>query len=319
MKETSFIAARDMAEAGRLLREHPLSMLMAGGTDLLVLKKLELIRPSAIITLKSIPGLSTIRQEKEGGVAIGALATLDEVATHPLIRQRAPLLARAAAAVASPQIRNKATLGGNLCLNSRCWFFNRSPFWRAEAPHCRKASGGDQCYVVPRSRKGCFALQSGDTGAPLVALGARLRLVSAGGERVADIEEFYLGDGIRYLGLKPGEILTEILLPPPGPAGTFVKFRPQDNLDFATFTLAVIPPEGGTGARIVVGCAASRPLRARGAEKMLDAGAPEEEVARKTAEEMRLVSFVRGPVDFKKQVIAAKMADVLAGLKSQPQ
>jgi CO/xanthine dehydrogenase FAD-binding subunit len=136
---------------------------------------------------------------------------------------------------------------------------------------------------------------------------------------MADIEDFYLGDGIRYLGLKAGEILMEILLPPPGPSGAFVKFRPQDNLDFATFTLAVIPPAGGTGARIVVGCAASLPLRARAAEKMLDAGAPAEEVARKTAEEVRLVSFVRGPVDFKRQVIAAKMADVLAGLTSQRQ
>ena len=319
MKETLFIAARNVAEASRLLQEHPQAVIMAGGTDLLVLKKLKLICPQAIVTLKSIPDFSAIRPEKEGGVAIGALATLDEVATHPLIRERAPLLARAAAAVASPQIRNKATLGGNLCLNSRCWFFNRSPFWRAEYPHCRKASGGDQCYVVPKSRKGCFALQSGDTGGPLLALGAKLRLVSAGGERVADIEDFYLGDGIRYLGLKAGEILTEIILPPPGPSGAFVKFRPQDNLDFAAFTLAVIPPAGGTGARIVVGCAASRPLRARAAEKMLDAGAPAEEVARKTAEEVRLVSFVRGQVDFKRQVITAKMANVLAGLEGQPQ
>lgn len=319
MKETSFIAARNVAEAGRLLKEHPQSVLMAGGTDLLVLKNLKLIRPRAIVSLKSIPGFSTIRPEKEGGVAIGAFATLDDVATHPLIRERVPVLARAAAAVASPQIRNKATLGGNICLNSRCWFFNRSPFWRAEYPECRKASGGEKCYVLARSRQGCFALQSGDTGGPLVALGAKLRLVSAGGERVADIEDFYLGDGIRYLDLKAGEILTEILLPPPAGAGAFVKFRPQDNLDFATFTLAVIPPAGGTGARIVVGCAASRPLRARAAEKMLDAGAPAEEVARKTAEEVKLVSFVRGPVDFKRQVIAAKMADVLAGLKSQSQ
>ncbi len=209
MKEISVIAARNAAEAGRLLQEHPQSVLMAGGTDLLVLKKLKLIAPKVIVTLKPVPGVSAIRPELEGGLAIGALATLDEVATHPLVRQRAPLLARAASAVASPQVRNKATLGGNLCLNSRCWFFNRSPFWRAGFPECRKASGGDKCYVVPRSRKGCFALQSGDTAAPLVVLGARLRLASARGERVVDIEAFYPGDGIRYLGLKAGEVLTE--------------------------------------------------------------------------------------------------------------
>ena len=319
MKKTSFIAARNVAEAGRLLKEHPQSVLMAGGTDLLVLKNLKLIAPGKIIFLKSIPGLGAIRMTKDGRAALGALVTLDEVARHPALRERFPMLSRAAAAVASPQIRNKATLGGNICLNSRCCFYNRSPFWRAEYPECRKASGGKKCYVLPRSRKGCFALQSGDTGGPLVALGAKLRLISAGGERVADVEDFYLGDGIRYLDLKAGEILTEILLPPPTGAAAFVKFRPQDNLDFATFTLAVIPPAGGTGARIVVGCAASRPLRARAAEKMLEAGAPAEEVARKTAEEVNLVSFVRGSADFKRQVIAAKMADVLAGLKGQPQ
>ncbi len=319
MKEISVIAAGNAAEAGQLLQEYPQSVLMAGGTDLLVLRKLKLIAPQVIVTLKSAPGVPAVRQEADGEFAIGAFATLSDIAAHPSIRQKVPMLAKAAAAVASVQVRNKATLGGNLCLMSRCWFFNRSPFWRTEFPDCRKASGGDRCYVVPKSRKGCFALQSGDTAGPLVALGARLRLVSVRGERIVDIEAFYLGDGIRYLDLSAGEILTEVLLPPPAPAGAFVKFRPQDNMDFATFTLSVVPPVGRSGARIVVGCSASRPLRARAAEKMLDAGAPAEEIARKTAEEARLVSFVRGPVDFKKQVIAARMADILAGLEGQPQ
>ncbi len=315
---TSFIKAGSVAEVGRLLREYPDAVLMAGGTDVLVLKHLKLIRPGAIVALKSIPGLDGIRQEKEGSIAIGALTALNYIAANPLIGQKLPMLAQASAAVGSPQIRNKATLGGNICLNSRCLFFNKSPFWRAGFPDCRKASGGNRCYIMPKSRKGCFALQSGDSVGPLVALGAKVRLISESSERVMDIADFFLGDGIRYLDLAPGEIMTEVLIPPPGPAGVFVKFRPQDNLDYAAFTLSVIPPVGGQGARIVLGCAASRPMRARGAEAMLNAGAPAEEIARKTADEARIVSFTRGSVDFKKQAIAARMEEILAALPGGP-
>ncbi len=314
---TSFIPARSVAEAGRLLGEYPDAVLMAGGTDVLVLKNLKLIRPGAIVALKSIPGLDGIRQEKEGSIAIGALTALNDIAAHPLIRQKVPMLAQASAAVGSPQIRNKATLGGNICLNSRCLFFNRSSFWRAGFPDCRKACGGNRCYIVPRSRKGCFALQSGDSVGPLVALCAKVRLVSESSERVMDIDDFFLGDGIRYLDLAPGEVLTEVLIPLPGPAGVFVKFRRQDNLDFAAFTLSVVPPVSGQGARVVLGCAASRPMRARSAEAMLNAGAPAEEIARKTAEEVRLVSFTRGSVDFKKRAIAARMEEILAALRGR--
>jgi len=266
--------------------------------------------------LKTISGLSKIRRTKGGSLTIGALATLDEVAHDSSVRKNYPILARAASAVASPQIRHKATLGGNICLNSRCWFYNQSPFWRAEYPDCRKDSGGNKCYVVPRSRRGCFALQSGDTVGPLVALRAKLRLVSGARERVVSLEDFFLGDGICYLDLKPGEVLTEIFLPPPAGKGVFLKFRPQNNLDFATFTLSLIFPGKKGGARIVVGSVASKPLRARKAEELLSRGAPAAEVVQQAMKELPLVSFVRGTVEFKKQVLAAHMTEAIAGFKT---
>lgn len=318
MDEVRFFPAPNVKEASRLTKEWPVSqaVLMAGGTDLLVLKKLKLVNPRSIVYLKRIPGLAEIRPDGKGGFIIGALATLDAVGRHPGLNRNYPMLAQAALAVASPQIRYKATMGGNICLNSRCWFYNRSPFWRAEYPDCRKASGGSQCYVAPRSRKGCFALQSGDTVGPLVALGAALRLVSDEEERIIGMEKFFLGDGMRYLALRPGEVLTEILLPAPVGRGAFVKFRPQNNLDFATFTLSVIIPWKGSGSRIVAACVASRPLRARQAEALLDQGEINTNViAQEAVKEFNLVSFVRGSLEFKKQVMEAKLTEIMARLK----
>jgi len=317
MDRTDFIPLRSVKEATRLLKKGPGAFFMAGGTDLLVLKRDRVIKPESMLYLKTIPGLSKIRRAKGGGLSIGALTTLDTVAQDPSVRKHYPILARAAAAVASPQVRHKATLGGNICLNSRCWFYNRSPFWRAEYPECRKASGKNKCYVVPSSRRGCFALQSGDTVGPLVALGAKLQLVSGEKRRVMDIEDFFLGDGIRYLALKPGEVLTEVLLPPPAGKGVFIKFRPQNNLDFATFTLSLIFPGKKGGVRIVAACVASKPLRARKAEVMLEQGASPQDVVEEAMKELPLVSFVRGSVEFKKQVLAAYMTEALTGSKAE--
>jgi 4-hydroxybenzoyl-CoA reductase subunit beta len=316
MDRSSFVPVASLAEAIRLKKDNPQAFFMAGGTDLLLLKKNKLIHPQSILYLKGIPGVDEIYLEANGGLRIGACATLDTVANHPLIRENYPPLAQAALAVASPQIRNKATIGGNICLNSRCWFFNRSPFWRAEYPECRKAAGGTKCYVVPQSLKGCFALQSGDTAGPLVALEAKLRLVSDQGERILGVEDFYLGDGIHYLALKPGEILTEVLLPQPKAGGIFRKFRPQNNLDFAAFDLTLLLPQEGTGSKIVVSSVASKPLRARKAEALFDQGAPGKEVVDQAMREISLVSFVRGAVEFKKQVIAAYMTEAIAGSKA---
>jgi 4-hydroxybenzoyl-CoA reductase subunit beta len=316
MDKFSFVRVATVAQAIRLKRDNPQAFFMAGGTDLLILKRNKLIQPQSILYLKGIPGLAEIYPEANGGLRIGACATLDTVASHPLIQQNYPPLARAAFAVASPQIRNKATIGGNICLNSRCWFFNRSPFWRAEYPECRKAAGGTKCYIIPQSLKGCFALQSGDTTGPLVALEAKVRLVSDQGERILGVEDLYLGDGIRYLALKPGEILTEVLLPQPKGEGIFRKFRPQNNLDFAAFNLTLLSPKEGTGSKIVVSSVASKPLRARKAEALLNQGAPGKEVVGQAMKEIPLVSFVRGDVEFKKQVIAAYMTGAIAGSKT---
>lgn len=317
MAEVTFVPVQTVEEAIRRLKEAPpgQAALMAGGTDLLLRQRQKLVSWRTLLYLKSIRSLSKIEFQGDGAWILGATATLDEVAHHPEIRSRFPMVAQAAASVASPQVRHKATLGGNICLESRCWFYNRSPFWRTAYPRCRKAFGGDQCYVLPKSRKGCFALQSGDTVGPLVALGAKLQLVSDEGERVIPIEDLFRGDGRDYLVLRPDEILTYVLLPPSSTTGVFVKFRPQNNLDFATFTLSVMPPWAEGGSRIVVGSVASKPLRARKAERLWDQGEGDaKRIAMEAANELRIVSFVRGSVEYKRRVIEAKLEEVVTGL-----
>lgn len=314
MSKFTFLSPNSLEEAFAAIREtpHPEGVFMSGGTDLLLQRRHKLIDPKTVVYLKNIPSLSGIRSTEDGGLAIGAMTTLDDVADSPLVKDGCPMLAQAAFSVASVQIRHKATLGGNICLNTRCWFYNRSPFWRSQYPDCRKAAGGATCYVVPKSRKGCFALQSGDTAGPLTALDARIKLVSDEGERIVKIENFYLNDGIENLDLKPDEILTEVILPPaPGP-GSFFKCRPQNNMDFATFTLSVLPPLKDAQSRIVVGSVASRPLRAREAEDIFNQGSRDfAAIARTAVKELKLVSFVRGSVDYKKQAIEAHLTRIL--------
>ncbi len=319
MADFAFQPVRSVQEASRLLAENPPphTMLMAGGTDLLPLRRHRLLAPRAVVYLKGLKGDLAAVRPNAGGLVIGALVTLSDLARHPLVSAAYPMLAQAALSVGSAQVRNKATLGGNLCLNTRCWFYNRSPFWRSEYPDCRKAAGGSTCYVLPESRQGCFALQSGDTVGPLVALGARLRLVSGQGERMVAVEDFYRDDGIRNLDLQPGEILTEVLLPAAPARGGFLKHRLQNNLDFAAFTLSVRPPGEDSEARIVVASVAGRPLRARRAEEILSRTPTDVEGAsRAAAQELRLVSFVRGPVEYKRQAIRACLARILSDLNA---
>lgn len=192
MNRFKLINARSLEEASRLIKGYPAgdAVLMAGGTDLLVLRRNGLIQPKLVVRIDWNPKQCGCQTTEDGGLLVGAFTTLDDIVKHPLVQKNYPMLAQAAGAVASSQIRHKATIGGNVCLNTRCWFYNKSAFWRTEYPDCRKAFGGNTCYVVPESRKGCFALQSGDTVGPLVALDARLKLVSDKGERLGRNQQF---------------------------------------------------------------------------------------------------------------------------------
>ena len=254
---------------------------LAGGTELLVHMKQKTVTPKALVDLKGIPHLAHIEQTEDGGLSIGAATTLRAVATSELVRERFGMLAQAAASVGRPRIPNIATIGGNVCLDSRCFYYNQSHLWKQSVAACYK-DGGDLCHVVKGSDH-CNALFVADTVPALIALGAVATITDAGGESHVALQDFYTGRGERVNLLKPGQILTRVQLPAPSPrsAGICLKYSPREAIDFAVVSVAVsitVEPESGAcrDARIVLGSVATGPLRAPETEALLKGKALDE-------------------------------------------
>lgn len=283
----TYLAPRRVEEAVRCLQEHgPAAMLVAGGTDLLPNMKRRQFEPAVLVGLRGIPELRGIRGRAADGLAIGACATLSQVASHPEIRRHYPALARAAGLVATPQIRHMGTLGGNLCADTRCNYYNQSYEWRKAIGFCMKKDG-DICLVAPASPR-CWAVSSSDTAPVLWSLGAEAVLAGPAGERRIPVAAFYRDDGIRYLTRAPEEVLTEIRLPPPdGWRATYWKLRRRGSFDFPVLGVAVaVRLEGGVcrEARVVLGAVASTPREVPEAAAVLRGERLTDEVIARAAE-----------------------------------
>ncbi len=255
---------------------------LAGGMDSFDWLKDRSKRPSVIVELSQIKDLVGIR-ESNGGLEIGAMTTLTDVATHPVVRERFGILMEAADLVASPQIRNQGTIGGNVSQDTRCWYYRAG--WT-----CYRA-GGNICYAdtptaVNREHAilhadRCVAVSPSDTAPALVALDAQMVIRSSGGERIVDAADYFLGPDIditRMTVLQPGELLTAIRLPATwaGAQFYFEKVRDRQVWDFPLVNVAsAMKTRGDTieDARIVVGAVAARPLRLRAVEQAI-AGKP---------------------------------------------
>jgi len=267
-----FRAPQSVAEATRILDgEGPRAMPLAGGTDLLPNMKRRQQVPKTLMGLSRIPDLHQT-ELGDSGSRLGACLTLSEVAADPRFRNGLMALAQAASFVATPQIRNMATLGGNLCLDTRCNYYDQNYEWRKSIGFCLKKDG-TTCWVAPGSSK-CLAVSSTDTGPALVALGARVRLVSRSGEREVLLSDLYNNDGIDYIKRRPDEILAEVLLDSlPGWKSTYWKLRRRGSFDFPVLSVAAAARLSRDNvvedARIVVGAAACRPLAATEAAKSL--------------------------------------------------
>jgi len=247
-------APRSVAEAARILEgEGPRAMLLAGGTDLLPNMKRRQQAPATLVGLRNVPEL------KRNGDALGAALTLTEIEQK---KDLPAALRQAAAQVATPPLRNMATLGGNLCLDTRCSYYNQSHEWRKAIDFCLKKDG-ETCWVATASKR-CVAVSSTDTAPALIALGARVKLVSSKEEREIPVEALYKNDGIEYLTRKPGEILTEVRLPDPaGWRSAYWKLRRRGSFDFPLLGVAAAARFDGdivTEARIALGAVASRPF-----------------------------------------------------------
>jgi 4-hydroxybenzoyl-CoA reductase subunit beta len=274
-------APKTLAEAARILAgEGPNAMLIAGGTDLLPNMKRRQMAPKVLI---SVGGIEELRKN---GTAYGAGMTLTQI-----VNSKAPAALRQAAhQVATVHLRNMGTLGGNLCLDTRCNYYNQNYEWRKAIDFCLKKDG-DICWVATASKR-CVAASSTDCAPALIALGARLTLVSSRGEREVAVEDFYNNDGIDYLKRQPDEILTEVRIPQML-ASTYWKLRRRGAFDFPVLGVAAARDSAGN-TRIALGAVASRPFLVEKAGEFLKGKTLTDEVIDEAA---RLVATRAKPMD----------------------
>jgi xanthine dehydrogenase YagS FAD-binding subunit len=249
----------------------------AGGTDLLGCLRDRVFDVSTVVSIAGIKELKGIEATSAGGLRIGSLTTIAEVARHPVIRSKYPVLSMAAAEVASPQLRNQGTIGGNLCQKPRCWYY------RGEFNCLRK--GGDRCYAVEGQNAyhcifggdNCFIVHPSDTAPALVALQASVVIAGPNGRRTVAVENFHMPPAVDYRSetvLEPAEIITEIVLPPPaeGLRSSYRKVRARRAWDFALAGVAlaiVFSGEQAVDSHLVLSGAAPVPWRCTGAEEIL--------------------------------------------------
>jgi 4-hydroxybenzoyl-CoA reductase subunit beta len=251
-----FRAPRSVAEAAQILAgEGPGAMLIAGGTDLIPNMKRRHQSPKTLISLRGVKEL-----RKSNGT-LGSGLTLSDIVHEAGTREKHRALWQAASQVATVHLRNMGTLGGNLCLDTRCTYYNQNHEWRKAIDFCLKKDG-DICWVATASKR-CVAVSSTDTAPALIALGAKVKLVSAQGEREVPLDALYTNDGIDYLTRRADEILTEVAIPS-GWTSSYWKLRRRGAFDFPVLGVAAAVRLAKDGtveeARIALGAAASRPF-----------------------------------------------------------
>jgi 4-hydroxybenzoyl-CoA reductase subunit beta len=255
------------------------AMLMAGGTDVLPNMKQRIFTPRVVVGLRGVQALRGVTFDGEHGLRVGTGATLRQVAESQLVRRHYPALAEAAESISTPQLRQMGTIGGNLCLDTRCNYYNQSEFWRRARDYCLK-KGSEVCRVAPNGT-GCYAVSSCDTPAALIALDATVRVASRDGERIVAVADLLNEDGIHPVRLRAGDVLTDVYLPTlatgrdmsrPYWRSTYEKYRVRGSFDFpiASVAAAACFVEGVcTQARLVLQGVAMRPVRVTAAEALL--------------------------------------------------
>ena len=287
-------APRSVAEASIILAgEGPAAMLIAGGTDLLPNMKRRHQTPKVLVSLR---GIEELRKSSNGtGLTLGSALTLTEITRNDKIKSNFTALYQAAAQVATVHLRNMGTLGGNLCLDTRCTYYNQNYEWRKAIDFCLKKDG-DICWVATASKR-CVAVSSTDTAPALIALNASVVLEGSAGEREIPVENLYKNDGIDYLSRKPDEILTSVKIPG-GWKSTYWKLRRRGAFDFPVLGVAVALrfSSGNTieEARVALGAAASRPFLVEKASEFLKGKKLSDDVI---AEASRLVANRAKPMD----------------------
>src|ERR1051326_2398144 len=236
---------------------------VAGGTDLYPNMKRRQQMPKTVISVMRLPELNQVQGAGDKGLVIGASVTLTEICENETIKREYPVIASAARTISTPILRNMGTIGGNLLLDTRCNYYDQNYEWRKAINFCLKKDG-DVCWVAPGSAK-CWAVQSSDLVPVMVAIGAKLRLVSSQGERIVDARDFYKDDGIDYMNKRPDELLVDIHLPATnGWRASYQKLRRRGAFDFPVLGVAAYVKYDNTSiteAKIVFGGIAPSPVQ----------------------------------------------------------
>jgi 4-hydroxybenzoyl-CoA reductase subunit beta len=214
--------------------------LVAGGTELFVRMKLGLLKKAHLISMSAIRAIDGVSTDEKGALTIGAGTTLSTLAESPVVRKTLPALAEATSLVATTQIRNMATLGGNLFQETRCFYYNRSATWRKAVPACFKR-GGDVCHVVPKGTR-CFAVYQGDIAPLLIALGSKAIFFRNGKKEEAPLEDLFTGEGKSPFRTEEQLVLARVSIPPLGKGGyaAYRKYRLRNGMDFPLAGVAIM-------------------------------------------------------------------------------
>src|ERR1700730_1579278 len=263
---------RTLEEAVEFLPKYANNIrVLAGGTDLIPSMRQKLFEPEFVLDIRHIANLKEIRQT-DNGVEIGALATLTAIERSTLLRRRYAVLSEAAATVASPLLRNMGTIGGNICLDTRCLWYNQSLTWRKGCGFCIKKDG-DLCHVAPGGTK-CWAAFSADTPPALLCLNAEVEIASASGVRRMRLSDFYTGEGDAYRKLQANELLTRVFLPESSAdyRGVYRKLRIRGSIDYPLAGVAVAMKRSNgyvTDARLAITAVNPAPMLVKGADVLL--------------------------------------------------
>ena len=311
-------AIKMMADAG------PDAMFVAGGTDLYPNMKRRQQTPKTVISVTRVRDLHEIKGDARAGMIIGAGVSLTRLCEHAIVQRDYGVVAEAARLISTPILRNMGTIGGNLLLDTRCNYYDQNYEWRKGINFCLKKDG-DTCWVAPSSPK-CWAVQSSDLAPLMVALGARVRLVSSVSDRMVDAAGLYNNDGIDYLHKRPGELLTEIHLPPRNATrAVYKKLRRRGSFDFPVLGVAAaldFETDGTVrGAKLVLGGVAPAPIEVKEAEEYLIGHPLDDERIQAAAEACYLKARPLDNTDFvmgwRKQMTRPFVVRALEGLRSQ--
>jgi len=269
LPEFKLLRPRSVEEAVGLLGQQAQTIrVLAGGTDMIPSMRQKLFEPQSMLDVRHLSQLKGIHTRAGQGVEIGALTTLREIEQSAFLRKHYPVLTEAAATVASPVLRNMGTLGGNICLDTRCLWYNQSLQWRKGCGFCIKKDG-DICHVAPGGTK-CWAVFSGDTPAALLCLNAEVEIAGLSGTRRVPLQKFYTGIGDNYRDLAPTELLTRVFLPEStaGYQGSYRKLRVRGSIDYPLAGVAVVMKRSNghiADARVAITAVNPAPMLVRGA------------------------------------------------------